>query len=117
MSPAPLCKRGAEWRNQLTKQYNKDIIMIKNYIKTAWRNLMHNKSYATLNVVGLAVGVAACLLIFLIIKYETSFDTYHTKKDHIYRVMSVQYNPDGVEYVSGVPFPTGAGLRLDFPQL
>ena len=91
--------------------------MIKSYIKTAWRNLMHNKSYATLNVVGLAVGVAACLLIFLIIKFETSFDTYHTKKDHIYRVISLRFNPDGMELESGVPFPTGGGLRLDFPQL
>ncbi len=91
--------------------------MIKNNIKTAWRSLLHNKSYATLNIVGLAVGVAACLLIFLIIKYETSFDMYHTKKDHIYRVVTLQGAPDGTEYVSGVPFPTSPGLRLDFPQL
>jgi len=91
--------------------------MIKNYLKTAWRSLLNNKSYATLNVVGLAVGIAACLLIFMIIKYETSFDTYHAKKDNIYRVMSLRYNPDGMEYESGVPFPTGASLRLDFPQL
>jgi len=94
-----------------------EVEMIKNYLKTAWRNLLNNKSYATLNIVGLAVGIAACLLIFLIIKYETSFDTYHAKKDHIYRVMSLRYNPDGMEYESGVPFPTGASLRLDFPQL
>jgi len=117
MSPVPLCKRGARWRKLSNRIEIKDITVIKNYIKTAWRNLMHNKSYATLNVVGLAVGVAACLLIFLIIKYETSFDTFHAKKDHTYRVMSVQYNPDGIDYESGVPFPTGASLRLDFPQL
>ena len=91
--------------------------MIKNYIKTAWRSLLHNKSYATLNIVGLAVGIAACLLIFLIIKYETSFDTYHTKRDHIYRVITLQDASDGTEYISGVPFPTAPGLRLDFPQL
>jgi len=91
--------------------------MIKNYIKTAWRNLMHNKSYAALNVIGLAVGVVACLLIFLIIKYETSFDTFHSKKDHIYRVITLQDGPDGTEYISGVPIPTAASLRLDFPQL
>jgi putative ABC transport system permease protein len=91
--------------------------MIKNYFKTAWRNLMHNKSYAAINIIGLAVGIAACLLIFLIVKFETSFDTYHSKKDHIYRVTTVQYNPDGKQIISGVPFPTAASLRLDFPQL
>jgi putative ABC transport system permease protein len=91
--------------------------MIKNYLKTAWRNLFNNKSYATLNIVGLAVGIAACLLIFLIIKYETSFDTFHTKKDSIYRVLTVQAGPDGTEFLSGVPFPTTPSLRLDFPQL
>ena len=79
--------------------------------------MQNNKSYATLNIVGLAVGIAACLLIFMIIKYETSFDTFHTKKDNIYRVLTLQSGPDGTEYLSGVPFPTTQSLRLDFPQL
>ncbi|WP_461451874.1 ABC transporter permease [Mucilaginibacter sp.] len=91
--------------------------MIKNYLKTAWRNLLNNKSYATLNIVGLAVGIAACLLIFLIIKFETSFDNFHSKKYNIYRVLTIQAGPDGKELISGVPFPTAQSLRLDFPQL
>ena len=91
--------------------------MIRNYFKTALRNLFNNKGYATLNIIGLAIGIASCLLIFLIIRYETSFDTFHTKKDRIYRVLLVQHNPDGVTYSSGVPIPTVEGLRLDFPQL
>src|ERR1700749_2979160 len=91
--------------------------MIRNYIKTAWRNLLRNKSYAAINVVGLAVGIAACLLIFLIIQFETSFDNFHTKKDHIYRVVTATPGPTGMDYGSGVPFPTAEALRLDFPQL
>jgi len=91
--------------------------MIRNYIKTAWRNLLRNKSYAAINVVGLAVGIAACLLIFLIIQFETSFDNFHSKKDHIYRVNTVFVGPDGVHPTSGTALPMSEGLRIDFPQL
>ncbi|HJP63029.1 MAG TPA: ABC transporter permease, partial [Mucilaginibacter sp.] len=91
--------------------------MIKNYFKTAWRNLQRNKSYAAINIVGLAIGIASCLLIFLIVQFETSFDKFHSKKDHIYRVLTVFHNPDGVFPASGTPLPLSEGLRIDFPQL
>jgi putative ABC transport system permease protein len=91
--------------------------MIRNYIKTAWRNLLRNKSYAAINIVGLAIGIASCLLIFLIVQFETSFDKFHTKGDHIYRVMTVFHTPDGVFPSSGSPLPLSEGLRIDFPQL
>lgn len=91
--------------------------MIKSYFKTAFRNLKRNKSYTFINVIGLTVGIAACLLIFLVIQFETSFDNYHKKKDSIYRVGSIRNTQDGVHYTSGVSFPVGSGLRIDFPQL
>lgn len=91
--------------------------MIRNYIKTAWRNLLRNKSYAAINIIGLAIGIASCMLIFLIIQFETSFDKFHSKKDHIYRVLTVFNNPDGVHPSSGTPLPIAEGLRIDFPQL
>ncbi len=91
--------------------------MIKNYFKTAFRNLLRNKTYATINITGLAVGIAACLLIFLVIQYETSFDTFHKKKDHIYRVVSEFKSSDGTSHSPGVPFPVSEALRLDFRQL
>src|SRR2546423_9597745 len=91
--------------------------MFRNYFKTAVRNLKRNKSYAIINVLGLAVGIAASLLIFLVIQYETSFDNFHKKKDSIYRVGSEFHNQDGVSYSDGVAFPTGPALRVDFPQL
>jgi len=91
--------------------------MIKNYIKIAWRSLLRNKSYTTINIVGLAIGVAACLLIFLVIHFETSFDNFHKKKDHIYRVVSASQSPDGFNLGSGVPLPTSEGLRVDYPQI
>jgi len=91
--------------------------MFKSYFKTAWRNLMRNKSYAAINITGLAIGIAACLLIFLIVQYETSFDNFHTKKDHIYRVVNVSSGPDGITLGSGTQMPLSDGLRDEFPQL
>ena len=91
--------------------------MIKNYFKTAWRSLLRNKSYAAINVAGLSIGIAACLLIFLIVHFETSFDDFHPGKDHIYRVITVNSGPDGITYDSGTPLPIVEGLRADFPEL
>ena len=51
--------------------------MSKNYLKTAWQNLRSHKAYLAINTIGLAVGIAACMLIFLLILYETSFDYFH----------------------------------------
>src|SRR5580700_8861380 len=91
--------------------------MIKNYLKTAWRNLLRDKSYTAINIVGLAVGIAACLLIFLVIQFETSFDNFHKKKDSIYRIVSAFKTPEGINYETGVPLPTAEGLRIDYPQI
>jgi putative ABC transport system permease protein len=51
--------------------------MIKNYFKTAWRNLWKNKVSSTINIVGLAIGMAACIVILLFVSYEKSFDSFH----------------------------------------
>jgi ABC-type antimicrobial peptide transport system permease subunit/AraC-like DNA-binding protein len=91
--------------------------MFRNYFKTAWRNLMRNKSYATINVTGLAIGIAACLLIFLIVQFETSFDNFHANGDRICRILSVNTGPDGTRAGPGTPLPISDGLKLDFPQL
>ena len=91
--------------------------MLKNYLKTAFRNLKRNKGYAFINVLGLAVGIAASVLIFLVIQYETSFDDFHKKKNSIYRVASKFHTQDGYNYSGGVSFPVAQGVRLDFPQV
>ncbi|HXR84423.1 MAG TPA: ABC transporter permease [Hanamia sp.] len=91
--------------------------MFRNYFKTAFRNFSRNKSYALINTFGLAVGIAACLLIFLVVQFESSFDNFHRKKDNIYRVSTEFHNQDGVSYSDGVAFPVAKGLRIDFPQI
>ncbi|MHA4842845.1 ABC transporter permease [Flavitalea antarctica] len=93
--------------------------MYKNYLKIAWRNLSRNRSYTTINIAGLAVGISVCMMIFIIIKFHTSFDDYHPKKDRVFRVIT-RYNQAeaaSIQYGKDVPFPLPMSLRTAFPQL
>jgi putative ABC transport system permease protein len=91
--------------------------MIRNYLKTAWQNLRSHKAYVAINTIGLAVGIAACLLIFVLIQYETSFDNFHNNKERIYRVVGATKTKDGMNYSKGSAFPVAEALRIDYPQL
>jgi putative ABC transport system permease protein len=91
--------------------------MIKNYLKIAWRNIIRHKGYSFINVAGLSVGIAACLLIFVVISYELSFDTFQPNYKNIYEVLTQESHPDGIDYTPGLPDPAIDALRLDFPQL
>jgi putative ABC transport system permease protein len=62
--------------------------MLKNYFKTAWRNLWKNKAFSSINIIGLAIGMAAFMMIMLFVSYERSFDNFHTK--NIYKLNEVQ---------------------------
>ena len=104
-----------KWSHEkLTRNY-----MFKNYFKIARRNLMRNKSYAAINIAGLAVGIAVCLVIFIIIQFQTSFDEFHTKKDRIYRVLTEYHHAEtgSVSYGKDMPFPMPLGLKTGFPQI
>lgn len=91
--------------------------MIRNYLKTAFRTLSRNINYALINIIGLAIGIAACILIFLVVQFESSFDTFHKKRASIYRIVAESHNQDGLTYSGGIAFPTAAGIRTDFPEI
>jgi len=80
------------------------IIMFQNYFKVAFRNLMRNKVYTTIKVLGLAIGISACLTIFQTVKYERSFDRFHADQDLIYRIYT-QFDEVGEDVVEGFSFP------------
>ncbi len=92
--------------------------MLKNYFKTAFRNLVRRRNYTIINIAGLAAGIAICLVLFLVIRYEMSFDNYHQKKDRIYRVLTEYHHADSPDifYGRGVPAPMPAALKTNFPQ-
>jgi putative ABC transport system permease protein len=69
--------------------------MLKNYLKVAWRNIVRKKGFSFINITGLAIGMAVCLLILLFVQYELSYDTYHDKAEDLYRLERQWLSPDG----------------------
>ena len=75
--------------------------MIKNYFKTAWRNLVRHKAYSITNLIGLSIGLASVMLIMLYISDEVSFDKFHKNGNHIFRVVHDAMSPEGKEEKGG----------------
>jgi len=90
--------------------------MLKNYIIVALRNLARHKIYSLINVFGLAVGLALCLIVIGHISYELSFEDFHKNKDRIYRVNFKYRSEDTDLYSSLVMSPLGPALRDELPE-
>src|SRR6187401_2812239 len=92
--------------------------MFKNYFKIAFRSLKRNRNYTIINIAGLALGIAVCMIIFIIIQFQTSYDSFHVKKDQVYRVLTESHHADAatITYGKNVPFPMPEGLKTAFPQ-
>lgn len=88
--------------------------MLRNYLTTAWRNIRRNKGYSLIKIAGLAMGIAVCLLIYLFVNDELSFDRFHENGDGLYRVLQVGYNPKSGVETDRTPFlPPPAGPELE----
>jgi putative ABC transport system permease protein len=90
--------------------------MIKNYFTIGWRNISKRKGYSFINVGGLTVGIAACLLLFTVVKYELSYDTHHPSYNRIHRVVTQDNFSDGIDYTPGIPFPALNAIKIFFPE-
>ncbi|TMI85192.1 MAG: ABC transporter permease, partial [Bacteroidetes bacterium] len=66
--------------------------MIKNYFKIAWRNAIKQKGYSLINIVGLGIGIAACLLILQYVSFELSYENFQVNKNRLYRVRQDRYD-------------------------
>ncbi len=90
---------------------------MKSLIKIFTRRLRRNRAFSLLNIAGLAVGMAIGLLIFQMVRYELSIDTFHRNRDRIYRVVSMETYRNGViDYDGDAPMPLADALRKEFPQ-
>ncbi len=89
--------------------------MIKNYLKTAWRNIKKHKGFFALNFVGLYISVLCCLLIALIILHETSFDTSANKNINTYRVVESSVSSNGKTYSPVTQYPLATAMRAAMP--
>ena len=97
--------------------YNRSV-MYKNYVKIALRNLLKHKGYSAINIFGLALGMACCLLILLFVNNELSFDGFHTKKANLYRLNEVQtLDAVSAQKVALSMYPMGPNLLNDYPEV
>ncbi len=91
--------------------------MLRNYIKIAWRNLLRNKVFSFINIIGLALGMATCLLISLYVYHELSYDRFHKKADRIVRVtFRASMNGNKINEAHVMP-PTAQSLLHDYPEV
>jgi putative ABC transport system permease protein len=92
--------------------------MLKNYLKVALRSLLRQKAYSFINIFGLDVGLACCILIFLFVQHEWSFDTFHQNAGKIFRVIQDEKNAGGERTLSAYqPLPLAPALQEEFPAI
>ena len=91
--------------------------MIQNYFKIAWRNLWNKKGFSAINIFGLAIGIATCLIILLFVQHEWSYDRYNEKADRIVRVFFRGTVQGGIMNESTVMPPTAQTLKNDYPEV
>lgn len=91
--------------------------MIKNYIIIAWRNLLHNKIISFINIIGLAIGLLASLLIFIYVSYEKSFDKCYPDADRIYRLINIRNYSSHSDESVGCVVQLGPTLKETFPEV
>lgn len=91
--------------------------MIRNYFKIAWRNLVKNKVFSFINILGLTVGITCCMLITLYVLHEVSYDRYHKNADNIYQ-LGTTFVQQGKELnMPNTPAPMARAMQMDFPEV
>ncbi|MBC8043091.1 MAG: ABC transporter permease, partial [Rhizobacter sp.] len=90
--------------------------MFKNYFKVAWRNLVREKGFAAISIAGLAIGIAAQLIIFLNVRDELTFDGFHANKENIYRLYRLTKEPKGITRAANMPVPIQPALEAEFGE-
>lgn len=91
--------------------------MIKNYLRVALRNLWRHKGFSFLNIMGLTIGMSACFLVFLYVKFELSYDDFHSKGDRIYRIVTDIKNPSETLHFSVAAPAMPVAAKRDFPEI
>lgn len=91
--------------------------MFKNYLLVAIRNAFKHKFYATINVLGLAIGMTCCLLLFLYVSQELNYDAFHSKSDRIYRLVTDIKTPTETLNIGETSSPMAVYMKSDFPEV
>jgi putative ABC transport system permease protein len=91
--------------------------MLKSYLKSAFRNLLRNKTFSVINILGLSVGIAAFFLIIQYVTYEQSYDSFNKNADRIYRIRDDRIYSDKHDRSAGCPPALGPTLQKEFPEI
>ncbi|MGD9345846.1 MAG: ABC transporter permease [Candidatus Aminicenantes bacterium] len=92
--------------------------MLKNHLKTAFRNLSRYKGYSMINIAGFAIGIACCILILLWVQDELSYDRFHENLEDLYRVVEKNSFSDGTIFkIARTPYPVGPAFVKDYPEI
>src|SRR5262245_27999450 len=102
------------WKSLLL---HKHTTMLKNYFKIAWRSLQKNRVFSFINVLGLAIGLTAFMLIAVYVYDELSYDKYPAKSKNMYRVMLSATGNGDVAVYPNVDFAVGEGMKNAFPEI
>ena len=105
------------YQNHITEEVFWNLSMLKNYLKVTVRTLARNRTYSIINIAGLAVGIACCLLTFLIVRHEMSYDRYHERADDIYRLNVNWQSPEFVFENAITSAPFAPAFEEAFPAI
>ena len=92
--------------------------MFKNYLKVALRNLWKSKAFSAINIIGLGIGLAACILIFQFVSFHWSFDQFNEKLDRTYRITNDRFQHGKLIQHGTIMYPTiGPTMAKDYPEI
>ncbi len=91
--------------------------MLRNYLLTAWRNLIQQRIYSLINLLGLALGITSCLLISLYVQHELAYDDYHEKADRIYRISSEMQMGGNLDHYAMSGMAVGPEVTNQYPEV
>lgn len=91
--------------------------MINNYLKIAWRNLLKHKSFSLINIFGLAIGIAACMIIFIYVRHELTFDQYNKNAGRIARITATVHAPESDIAMAPTPALLAPTLQNEYPEV
>ncbi len=107
-----------KYRKRSYKTHNNSLAMFQNYLKMTFRNISRNKVYSALNIMGLALGLAACLFIFQYVSYEQSYDKFHVNHENLYRIRYMVYRNGelNIDCAAAVP-RVGPFMKENMPEV
>jgi putative ABC transport system permease protein len=91
--------------------------MIRSYLTLMFRNFLRNGNYTLINILGLSIGITSCIILFLLIRFDTSVDKFQKNYDHLYRVVRTDETASGKESEAVTPYPFAAAFRQDFSDV